>query len=233
MLWVPYLGKVPVSFEEQIRQCVQNTYGCINPIIIYSTFRALMARKDPLPIQQRSCIIYQFECQHCDGSCIGKTHDHLGVRIRQHIPLAIVPPEVKASCPRRGRPPKMKQPVVASRVDTNITTRPRRGRPPTKAFTTTDYSSSNAKYLVQNPTCLSKYTDKCFSIVTRARSKSHSNALEAVHISHSGPYLCVQKQFVQTLLLFSRCVLTLTWLWSKFLLHHGIVLSSFTPCTSL
>ena len=42
------------------------------------------------------------------------------------------------------------------------------------------------------------------SIATRARRKSYLNVLQAVHIHHDALNLCVQRQFVQTLLLFAR-----------------------------
>ena len=63
--------------------------------------------------------------------------------------------------------------------------------------------------------CLSKYTDERLSIATCACRKSHLTVLEALHISCSVPkFVRVQKQLVQTLLLFSGCVLTFKKVWS-------------------
>ena len=102
----------------------------------------------------------------------------------------IVPPEAKAFCLHRGQPPEKKQSAEV-RVVTYVSTRPRCGRP-SILFDLTDYStdpghytSSFTKQLVQNPTCLSKYTDDCFSIVTHERCRSNLN--EALHIGHSAP----------------------------------------------
>ena len=37
---------------------------------------------------------------------VGRTFQHLGARIRQHVPLNLVPVAARGSRPRRGRPPK-------------------------------------------------------------------------------------------------------------------------------
>ena len=45
---------------------------------------------------------------------MGRTIQHLNARIRQHVPLHLVPPESRRDRPRRGQPPK----VRATRIGT-------------------------------------------------------------------------------------------------------------------
>ena len=61
-----------------------------------------------------SKLIYSFECRHCGSRYVGRTIQHLNARIRQHVPLHLLPPEARKDRPRRGRPPK----VQATRIDT-------------------------------------------------------------------------------------------------------------------
>ena len=45
-------------------------------------------RKDILPIQMRSNIVYKFAC-HCDKWYIGKTSQRLTSRIKEHVPKCV------------------------------------------------------------------------------------------------------------------------------------------------
>ena len=65
-------------------------------------------RKDVLPTNKQSNIIYQFECRQCESRYVGRTLQHLDARIRQHVPLSLLSSEQRASRPRRGRPSRMK-----------------------------------------------------------------------------------------------------------------------------
>ena len=144
LLHLPYLGNVPTSFEGQIWKCVQNLYGRVSHIIVYSPFRALVVGKDPF-LPNNGSIIYQCKCRHCDGRYLGKTLDHFGARIQEHIPPAIVTLEVKASHPRRGRPPKKKQPAEL-RAAAGVSTRPPRHGRQSRTFDLTDYSTDPNHY---------------------------------------------------------------------------------------
>eukprot|EP00117_Sycon_ciliatum_P009843 scpid93496/ scgid1812/ len=53
-----------------------------------------------------SNLIYFFQCRNCENRYVGRTFQHLGARIRQHVPLNLVPVAARGSRPRRGRPPK-------------------------------------------------------------------------------------------------------------------------------
>ena len=72
-------------------------------VTVYSTRRTFMVKKDVLPTNSLRKVIYSFECQQCDSRYMGRTLQHLSARIRQHVPLHLLPPEA-----RRGRPPKVR-----------------------------------------------------------------------------------------------------------------------------
>ena len=62
-----------------------------------------------------------------------------------------------------------------------------------------EFSSSIASHINSSSQCLQKYSDTCFTVLSRARSFSHLKVLEAVYISTTKPVLCIQKEFVVTL----------------------------------
>ena len=62
--------------------------------------------KDVLPTLSKSNLIYFFQCRQCEDRYVGRTLQHLGARIRQHVPLSFVPLDARECRPRRGRPPK-------------------------------------------------------------------------------------------------------------------------------
>ena len=189
-------------------------------MFIYSTVRALVVRKDVLPILQLSCLIYQFECLHCCDRYIGRTClQHLGARIRQHVPLHLLPAEAKASRPRRGRPPKSTNvqpptpsasapdppPPTTRRVTRSQTASAMLQVQPTatdtepsqsQQYDPSDYQSAVAKHVVVNSQCLSKYSDSCFTVLCRARSSFHCQVLEAVLVQLRKPEICVQKKLL-------------------------------------
>ena len=61
------------------------------------------------------------------------------------------------------------------------------------------------KYVKLSQDCLRSVCSNVlshFSVVARARSKSHLNTLEAIFIARLNPELCLQKEFVRILCLF-------------------------------
>ena len=54
----------------------------------------------------KSNLIYFFQCRQCGDRYVGRTLQHLGARIRQHVPLSFVPLDARECRPHRGRPPK-------------------------------------------------------------------------------------------------------------------------------
>ena len=101
-----YTGPVTPRFEKNIKSVVMSTYPSIRPIIFFSTRRAAGVVKNVLPIHSMNSVIYNFECRGCKSWYIGRTLQRLAARIRQHIPLRILPVHARHSRPRRGRPCK-------------------------------------------------------------------------------------------------------------------------------
>ena len=66
------------------------------------------------------------------------------------------------------------------------------------------HESSIASHLFEHLECRDVYSDDCFSIVSRVRSASLLNVLEAVYIRIRKPNLCKQKQIKFTLRLLGR-----------------------------
>ena len=86
VLRLPYIGPVSRKFEQEIRLCVEPVYTATKLVFVYSTKRAFNLAKDVLPIQQMSNVIYSYTCRQCESRYIGRTLQHLGARIRQHVP---------------------------------------------------------------------------------------------------------------------------------------------------
>ena len=111
---------------------------------------------------------------------MGKTSQHLGERIKQHVPNHLIEPVVTGGKKRRGRPPKTKSDKPASER----------------------YQSAIACHLAANEDCRKSFDPRQFSILSRARSSAHLHILEAIFIHTLKPALCKQKSFVQSLQLF-------------------------------
>ena len=82
------------------------TYFAAHFIPVFTTIRAFTVRKDVLPSHLLSHLVYQFECRNCDSRYVGRTLQHLSARIKQHVPLHMLPDAAKAKRPKRGRPRK-------------------------------------------------------------------------------------------------------------------------------
>jgi len=114
LLRLPYIGKISSKFERSIRQSVEHAYPSVRVVVVYTTQRAAQVRKDALPILQKSSLIYNFECRNCVARYIGRTFPHLGARIRQHVPLHLLPSTERTSRPTRGRPRHRNNVVMSS-----------------------------------------------------------------------------------------------------------------------
>ena len=69
---------------------MQNCYRAVSPRLIFSSqCMRPAARKDVLPANQRSMVIYEYVCCHCDSLYVGCTTQRLQERIKQHVPYAI------------------------------------------------------------------------------------------------------------------------------------------------
>ena len=86
-LRLPFLGKVSDHYRRRIRKVVTDCYPDVNPRIILTSRPMLPAStKDVLPSHEQSNLIYLFKCS-CDSTYVGRTHQRLNTRIRQHIPV--------------------------------------------------------------------------------------------------------------------------------------------------
>ena len=89
-----------------MRTVVRQTYFATALTTVFTTARAFTVKKDVLPTQLISHVIYHFECRHCDSRYVGRTLQHLNARVKQHVPLYLLSDGAKAQRPGRGRPRK-------------------------------------------------------------------------------------------------------------------------------
>ena len=89
-LKAPWIGSASSQqLEHQIKSAVQNCYGAASPRWIFSSQRTLpAAKKDVLPANQRSMVIYKYACLY-DSRYVGRTTQRLQERTKQHVPKAI------------------------------------------------------------------------------------------------------------------------------------------------
>ena len=66
----------------------------------------------------------------------------------------------------------------------------------------TSRQSSIAQHLSVNADCVRCYSDECFTVLCRGRSRFLHAVLEAVHIHTQQPVLCKQKQYLAPLQLY-------------------------------
>ena len=179
-LRAPWIGSASQQLEHQVKSAVQNCFGAVSPRLIFSSQSMLpVAKKDVLPANQRSMVIYEYVC-HCDSRYVGRTTQRLQERIKQHVPKAI---RQKTSQPTRTQPN-------------------RKCKAKSKTQFEPESDSAIGQHLLESNQCARNYSDSQFKILTTARSQFHLSLLEAVYISRIKPDLCRQKQFVFTLQLF-------------------------------
>ena len=105
-LKLPWKGPWSSSMSRAIASAAQSAYFAVHVNCIFTTSRAFNLRKDVLPSHQQSNLIYEFECRHCVSRYVGRTAQRLSSRIRQHVPLHLLPEDssARADRPTRGRP---------------------------------------------------------------------------------------------------------------------------------
>ena len=106
VLRLPWVGAGSSRVEKEVRNIVCSSYPCVKLYVIFGTTRAFSVNEDVLPTLSKSNLIYYFQCRNCENRYVDRTFQHLGARIRQHVPLNLVPIAARGSRPRRGRPPK-------------------------------------------------------------------------------------------------------------------------------
>ena len=71
------MGSASQQLEHQITIDEQNCYGAVSPRLIFSSQCMLFAaKKNVLPANQRSMVIYEYVC-HCDSRYVGRTNQRL------------------------------------------------------------------------------------------------------------------------------------------------------------
>ena len=218
-LRLPWKGQWSTTVARNISSVVRRAYYAVNVNIVYTSVRAFNLRKDILPSNQRSNLIYEFECRICDSRYVGRTTQRLDARIRQHVPLHLLPSSARVLRPTRGRPRKSPTPAVATDAPGQSDLPTKRVCPPrackTKSQTaqalsrasaccngSENYQSAIARHLVDNRQCALSYDDSWFRVLCVCRSKCSLDILEALFIRSLSPALCTQKNSITSLKLF-------------------------------
>ena len=87
---LPYIGQISDRFSKQIKGCVTKCYYATMVKVLFSSrpnFRGM--KKDPLPTQTLSNIIYKFSC-YCGSNYVGKTTHTLKKRSKEHVPACLL-----------------------------------------------------------------------------------------------------------------------------------------------
>ena len=68
-----WIGSASQQLEHQVKSAVQNCYGAVSPRLIFSSQCMLpTAKKNVLPANQRSMVVYEYVC-HYDSRYVGRT----------------------------------------------------------------------------------------------------------------------------------------------------------------
>ena len=223
---LPYVDERHCDLERRVRSTVHRAFDDVNVVTVYNVRRAFLVMKDVLPTNLLSKVVYSFEWRQCDSWYVGRTLQHLNVRIKQHVTLHLLSSEARGSRPRRGRSPRASMPVTQLALILDIecdamvkvgvrrsvrlqkektsdgTVNGRDNVDSLKTISTKEYHSAIARHLSLNKEWSKAYCDDCFSVLSRARSHRHLKVLESVYIRVQRPDLCVQKETVKPLLLF-------------------------------
>ena len=138
------------------------------------------AKKDVLPANLRSMVIYEYVC-HCDCRYVGRTTQRLQERIKQHVPKA------------------KRQKTTLTQEQGNHQSQPTRTQPnrKCKAKSRTHFEpesdSAIGQHLLESNQSARNYSDSRFKILTIARSQFHLSLLEAVYISRKKQQICAGK----------------------------------------
>ena len=83
------IGSASQLLQHQIKSAVQNCYDAVSPRLIFLSQCTLSpAKKNVLPANQRSMVIYEYVC-HFNSRYVGRTAQRLQERIKQHVSKAI------------------------------------------------------------------------------------------------------------------------------------------------
>ena len=88
-LRLPYIGNTSSVYRKRIQDAVRK---CFKQVFVRTIFMSKSilpnAKKDVLPTQQRSNLVYKFTC-HCGSRYVGRTSQRLNAKIAQHVPPSL------------------------------------------------------------------------------------------------------------------------------------------------
>ena len=96
------ISKKSRVFESKVKDLIKTSYNQVCPRAIFISKPLLKGQlKDPIPDQDKSCIVYKFNCS-CEKSYIGQTSRNLKTRIKEHLPACVLKfiekePEIKTT----------------------------------------------------------------------------------------------------------------------------------------
>ena len=212
-LRLPWKGPRSSSIAKTIASTARSTYNAVDVTCVFTTSRAFNLRKDALPTHQKSNLIYEFECRNCSSRYVGRTAQRLSSRIRQHVPLHLLPSGARSQRPTRGRPrlAEASSDDIGGENDGNDDQVGRTSYPRSckktlpksvKKRSSNEYQSAIARHLVESRDCALAYDDNSFRVLYSCSSECYLEVLEALFIWSLSPDLCVQKSTVSSLQLF-------------------------------
>ena len=182
---LPWLGPASASIGKQICKVTNDALPFCGPTCVFTSRKMFnTSKKDVLPTENTSNVIYLFDCA-CGHNYVGRTTQRLEERARQHVPAELVADAALSRVTVRRKPGRPKFEMPQLRI--------------------TKSASAITKHLAASSECRSVVCAnalKHFKILAKGRSANHLSILEALFIARLKPALCIQKDFVRTLELF-------------------------------
>ena len=213
---LPWVGRPSSLVKEKIMRATKTVAAWCRPVCCFTSRNAFAtAKKDVLPAESTSNVIYLFSCE-CGRSYVGRTSLRLSERMKQHVPESLLALDGHDIPLRgRGRPRKTDQTCAAAANSVSSRTRSRTAATVKAANTTmregdkelaltTKVRTDTAigRHLKESTSCrqtVCRNVKSHFRILSVARSADHLQILEAEYIACLQPALCSQKEHVRTL----------------------------------
>ena len=227
---LPWLGATSTVLGRRVCRITNETVPRCKPTCVFTTRRMLhTCKKDVLPAEKLSNVIYLFDCV-CGHSYVGKTTQRLEERVKQHVPsdvMAAAAGSIGAVVKKKPGRPKVTAStstrVLRSMVrstTTSVAVSPGTscGKGMNSAQTEDPDACCGVSQLkvLRSDSAVTKHlksSEECrrdvcadvmkrFQILARGRNEAHLNILEALFIARHNPKLCCQKEHVRSLELF-------------------------------
>ena len=85
---LPYTGNHAIQIHQQLHKLFSSAYPQVQLYVIFKPICRLSNFKDRIPLNLRSHVVYQFECQCCNALYLGKTCRHLHTQISEHCRIS-------------------------------------------------------------------------------------------------------------------------------------------------